>query len=329
MSSLVRYVTVQDGVVSRHAMGGGASMGVDYYLAIGPAGVLRWLGALDEDYDGDDGWADDGLCRDAVLLDADRRRLLFHTGLDPFGCDGAYAARAALLDGYSRTWPGWTIEWAYHGTGDLVTALGEDRSVVREADPFRTELYPYGRGEPDDPVRYVVSVVDETGCRRYALNAWSEQPWRLGPESLLAALPAEEPVTACRTMPKAGLHLDLRTRRAGLWSIEILRGLADWWPQRWPDWEFEFWADDPAPHLARAGKLTLPPVDMDLAVRELAHRLDKHWPVEEIWRKREVDVDRLYRMNFSGIRAHLDARVTPAELDTAVNAILDGRPLYA
>ncbi|MFD1326209.1 hypothetical protein [Micromonospora sonneratiae] len=326
MGSLVRYVVVQNGVVSRYAMGGGAAMGVDYNFAIGPAAVLRWLSALDDDYDGDDGWAHDWACRDALLIDADRRRLLFYTGLSPFDCGETYAYRAALLDGYSRTWPGWAIEWAYEGTGDLVAALGEDRSVVREADPFITELFPHGRGEPGGPVGYVVSVADETGCRAYALDAFSEQPWRLGPD-LLTVLPAEEPVTACRTMPLAGLHLDTRARRAGLWSIEALRGLSEWWPQRWPGWELEFRADDPSHQLARAENLTFPPVDLDLALRKLAYRVERYWPVEESLRKRGIDVDEWYEW-YPSIRANLDARVTPAEVNAAVAAILDGRQPY-
>ncbi|MGW0434379.1 hypothetical protein ACWDV4_17795 [Micromonospora sp. NPDC003197] len=326
MGTLVRFVIVHDGVISRYAMGGSVAYGVDYNFAIGPAAVLRWLSALNEDYDGDDGWADDRSCPDAFLIDADRRRLLFYTSLSPFECEKIYAFRAALLDGYSRTWPGWTIEWAYDGTGDLVAALGEDRSVVRETDPFITELFPYGRQEPGGPVKYVVSVADETGCRAYALDASAEQPWRLGPE-LLTVLPAEEPVTACRTMPLAGLHLDIRARRAGLWSIEALRGLSEWWPQRWPGWELEFWADDPRHQLACVEDLTFPPVDVDLALRILADRVGRNWPVEETLRGRGVDVDEFYEYH-PGLRAQLDARVSPAEVDAAVTAILDGRPPY-
>lgn len=149
-------------------------MGVDYLFGIGPDAVMGWLDVLGDDYDGDNGWAGDWICRDAFLVDADRRRLLYFTGFAPFEHGEMYAMRAALLHGWSRTWRGWSVEWAYEGTGDLVAALGEDRRVALEEEPGCSALYPHGRGEPGDPVAYVVTVDDSAV---HGLSDWAEQPY--------------------------------------------------------------------------------------------------------------------------------------------------------
>ena len=71
----------------------------------------------------------------------------------------------------------------------------------------------------------------------------------------------------------------------------------------------------------------MPPIDVDLPLRILAERAIR-WPVAETLRQRGFDVDWFREMNIAGVRAQLDAHVTPTEIDNVVTAILDGRPPY-
>ncbi|MET0418957.1 MAG: hypothetical protein ABW022_23330 [Actinoplanes sp.] len=117
----------------------------------------------------------------------------------------------------------------------------------------------------------------------------------------------------------AGLHLDVPARRAELRSIQPLREIATWWPAVWPGWELTLWGDDPGTQLARAPKLTLPPVDRDLALRLLAHRVDEHCPAGP-----EARPDSRYGYTW----ASSAPRPTPERKAAPVAAILDGRALY-
>ncbi|OKI63420.1 hypothetical protein [Micromonospora sp. CB01531] len=319
MGSRVNYVVVRDGRCERYAQGGGAGYGLDYHFAVGPDIALRWLAQLD-DYR-DDFWLDDLSCEGAVLIDVDARHLLLFTELGQVSLDWRYAYRAGLLDAYRRTWSGWTVSWAYDGIADLAAYLGEGREQVRSDSTWWNGLYPDGGERPDGPVEYLVSVADAGGCRAYALPFESCPPWLLGPR-LLDRLGPRDLVTACSTHPTAGLHLDLARRRAGLWTIRPLVGLAEKWSGVWPGWELELWGDDLGRQVgACRGTGAVPGVDVAAGRATLADRVDRYWFVEERMRAAGQDVDQLRKWNSGGIAAILDARVTTDELAEVVALI--------
>ncbi|MDZ5447120.1 hypothetical protein U2F26_31135 [Micromonospora sp. 4G57] len=319
MGSRVNYVLVRDGRSERYAQGGGAGYGLDYHFAAGPDIALRWLAQL-HDYR-DDVWFDDLSCEGGVLIDVDARHLLLFTELGQFSLEQRYAYRAGLLDAYRRTWGGWTVSWAYDGIGDLVAYLGEEPDQVRSERAWWDGLYPDGGQRPDGPVEYLVSVADAGRCRPYALPVESCPPWRLGPR-LLDRLDPRDLVTACSTHPTAGLHLDVARRRAGLWSIRPLAGLAEDWSELWPGWELELWGDDLSRQVAECGgTVNVPGVDLAAERATLAERVDRYWFVEERMRAAGQDVDQLREWNLGGIATLLDARVTPDELARIVALI--------
>ncbi|WP_033341513.1 hypothetical protein [Catenuloplanes japonicus] len=317
MGSHCNYAVIRGGVAQRYSQKSGE--GLDHYFALGPELVLRWMDRLGTDYQRG-WWAEDPICEGAVVVDADRRRLLLYTSLPAFGLAARFAYRAALLDAYARTWAGWEVVWNYEGAAAFATAIGEDPAVVRSPPGFYGTLHPY----PDDAklfpdeIRSIVTV----GDHGYALNHDTMDPWLLGP-ALIGLLDAEPRVTAATSMPVSGLHLDPERRRAGIWSIEAYKGLTEWWPERWPGWELELWGDDHTRQLAAAPSLTLPPIDLDAALHELADRVRNLTPVEETMRAQEIDVDSLRRHNFAGMRPWLEAAITPTEVEAVAALILD------
>jgi hypothetical protein len=314
----VNYLVIRDGSHTLYVHGGGAGDSLDYLFAPGPDVVLRWLARRPEDVT--DQWLGDELCTGGVLIDTDRRVLLmFAEMLD-------YAYRAAVLDAYHRTWPGWEIRWAYDGIGDLVAYTGGDRAAVR-ADRTTTSLAAaYPGHDPESALAALITVDDGGGrYRAYGLG-WElvdRRPFWAGPV-LLDWLTAGQPLEWCDELPAAGLHLDPATRTAGLWSIRALRGLLEEWPSRWPGWTLRFWGDDHGSQAALCGDLLgeLPPVVLEPGLRGLARRLIRHWPVRSALAEAGWDVDRLRAQDVGGMRAMLDVQLTAEELARTADAVI-------
>ena len=102
-----------------------AAQDIDRLLAPGPGCARRFIEAQRECAP-DEGWLDDRWCEGAALIDNTRRRLLFFTEL--YGVEQLRACVALV----GRTWPGWTVEWAFGGLANLTSYLGlstDDRHV--------------------------------------------------------------------------------------------------------------------------------------------------------------------------------------------------------
>jgi hypothetical protein len=151
------------------------------------------------------------------------------------------AYRTAMLQGYAATWPSWEIRWAYDGIGDLMAYAGQDPAAAHDDEgPDHTP-----RNEFDldhDLAKAVVTV----GGQRYGLSGNAAyRRWRMGPSLIdwVTAGPELPEVMEYESldMVTAGLDLDPGTRRAGLWSVEPLRGLRERWAELRPGWTLEFW----------------------------------------------------------------------------------------
>ncbi|WP_285552735.1 hypothetical protein [Actinoplanes regularis] len=273
MGSRVHYVVVREGQVRNSIFGGGAGLGLDYHFAVGPELVLSWLDEREKAADplsDRPEWLGDSLCEGGVLLDVDKRLMLVFSEMPWLdSAEWAYAWRLAMLDGWSRTWPGWRIEWAYDGLADLARYVGADPEPLHDLDP------------PEDPptevgdAGYLVTVDD----RSWALPGYADAPWEHGPR-LLELLDRREPTTALGHVPLGGLHLDAARRHARLWTIRPLCGARERWARLWPGWELSFHADR-----YPAG---LPVPDPREALAELAERVDEYWApgqAEEIRRR--------------------------------------------
>jgi hypothetical protein len=138
MGSRVHYIVVQGGEVRNTILGGGYGYGLDYHVAVGPELVLAWLDERAQGSNPAEGeqWLGDTLCEGGVLLDVDKQLMLVFSELPWLGSsETAYEWRLAMLDGWSRTWPGWRIEWAYDGLADLARYVGAAPAPLHDLDP--------------------------------------------------------------------------------------------------------------------------------------------------------------------------------------------------
>ncbi|GAA4621060.1 hypothetical protein GCM10023196_007450 [Actinoallomurus vinaceus] len=100
----------------RYSQFGGYAMELD--LLPGPQAATRFaLGQRSVEW-----WISELECEGAALIDHDEQRLLWQSG-----CDNDAAYQAAVLAVMAHTWPGWRIDWAHGGLGDILDALGEQR----------------------------------------------------------------------------------------------------------------------------------------------------------------------------------------------------------
>ena len=237
-------------------------------LARGPAHAIRFVRAQDRA----SGWIGRTWAEGGALIDTGRRRLLFFAGGDL--CELGY--RRAYFEFTARTWPGWTLQWAYGGLGDIAAALGVDRAVLD---------LPEAVTEPEPPLLSqdgtrdwwaLLSVSDAVGrVSAVCLDAGAGRHWALwvGP-GVLARLPAPWPTPEpAGATPDWGLHLDLGRQQLGWWTARsdpLLHRVAS----RWPGWQVEFWEDGYEQHLAACeGQVTAPPVDLEQGRRLLRDQL--------------------------------------------------------
>lgn len=279
MGSRVHYVVVRDGVAVKVSRGGGHGLCLDVEIAVGPDETIRTIDAMaaadEAHHDASEatGWFGDTLCEGAVLLDVDARRLLFFT-TQPWsehpGDD--YEQRAGLLDGLSRTWPGWRIDWAYDGVADIVGHLGEDAGDPYDTAPAPDRLYAPG----EDTLDAILTLVTVDGVG-YGLG-WTQAPAAEYGVRLLDLLAGRDRLGTLPYPPGTGLHLDTTRRHADLWTIQPLRGLAGRWSRLWPGWRLDFHQDR-----YRRGGFALPAPDVDRGRRALAARCAAIWPTNRAY----------------------------------------------
>ncbi|MCO6004445.1 hypothetical protein NE236_05565 [Actinoallomurus purpureus] len=117
MGSRVHYVVKKGGLWAQwYSQFGGYAMELD--LLPGPQAATRFaLGQQPVEW-----WLSELECEGAALIDHDEQRLLWQSD-----CDDDAAYQTAVLAVMAHTWPGWRIDWAHGGLGDILDALGEQR----------------------------------------------------------------------------------------------------------------------------------------------------------------------------------------------------------
>lgn len=250
----------QDGRWTHHGSNG-LGYGIDTYLALGPGPAVALFRSDHWPVWDRDEWQHEGSAEGGALIDLDARDLLIFF---PAG----YGDRLVALDVLARTWPGWTVRWAWNGIADITDALGLDRRVLHREPWDGAGLLPR-----DDRLRFVITVDDVA----YRLGHAAVAPWAVGPALLdqLGGLPrAAEP----SEIPRGGLHLDTAARTAGVWSIDPVAGLIERFAARWPGWTLEFWADRcREQELRGAVRFADPPAGRDEHARVLAQRVARDW----------------------------------------------------
>jgi hypothetical protein len=277
MGDRSNYVLVWDGRWELFYSHWGA-VSLDLDLLAGPEAATRFIRAQRAVDPADGGWLDDVWCEGAALVDHDRKRLCFYT--DHFDEAGR---RAAVLAVMAFTWPGWQVDWAYDGLGDLVAHVGQDPAIVR------CEIEP---DEPaagsDDWVECLVTVAGDGGTRAYGLGLTVREVIGHGP-AIIDRLPGGTGRAELTAIPGSGVHLDPATRTAGVWTMLPLAGAMARTASLWPGWTWEMWSDRYTEQVTRAdGTVTLPDPDPHAALEDLRERLERHRGHDPVGRAREV-----------------------------------------
>jgi hypothetical protein len=273
-----QYVLVEPGGFTvRHSHWGASAILTD--IAAGPGFALQRIATRPKAPD----WFGEAECEAGLLIDPGRRVLMVY---------GAHRQvmqldlRAAMFELLARSWPGWTILWAYGGLADLRTYVGAERRRVD--DPAAIPLldrraFPASVAEFKAPwwsdsigtlvtVRHAAGAVLTHSLDRELLPVWE------GP-ALVGRMPPGATQLHAASWPACGVHLDLGRRAISLWTATTFPG---WRGGRfralWSGWEVAFWKDEIGRQLAAAGgAVRVPPVRLPSGAVRLAHVLRDAW----------------------------------------------------
>jgi hypothetical protein len=231
-------------------------------VAFGPEYAVSHIRAHDES---EAGWTDPVSADGGVLVDLDRRRLLF------FGEELASSMdeRRAIFDVLPRTWPGYEVGWAYGGTDEIVDYVGAERHWKRGRDGIKIERV----GHYADMSHLVSVETPDRGLRMWQLRWGYSAAWQ-GPSMLNTLSYKGVKQLRRHTIPESGVHVDVDARTVGVWTTSEARGLFDLMPERWPGWRTECWDDRYEEHVARCGgSLRVPSLDLVQGLATVRHWL--------------------------------------------------------
>ncbi|MCP2339370.1 hypothetical protein [Actinomadura rupiterrae] len=113
--------------------------------------------------------------------------------------------------------------------------------------------------------------------RAYTPGSWCANVIEHGPEGLLDVLDRWTPVSSCARFPTSGVHLDLESREAGVWTTGTLDQILDIASGAWEGWRWSRWDDRWDEQLARvSGAVELPPLDRAGGFRRLAEDFEEN-----------------------------------------------------
>lgn len=187
-------------------------------------------------------WLDDVWAEGGVVADVDRRVLTWFS----WHREAGEAAWSHAGHAVAAAWPGWTVVWAFDAVGDLLRAAG----VIGRGDPIPENIRPSRCGGDEDsselypwiddggPIPLLVSVADQGSISWFGAWQGSNAAFCYGPDR--AGQGAAFDPENIDQLPVSGLHLEMADRRAYVWTVDVLPGIAEQWRACWPDWELTF-----------------------------------------------------------------------------------------
>ncbi len=239
MGSRTNYVIIEDGMTGIYYAQWGA-LTIARELLAGPEAAMAFARGQRTDM----GLMDNVFADGGILLDSDRRTLLFW-------CDGKIGhfpyLRRVLLPIPRALWPDWSVDWAIQGVVDAARYLGRDPARYVFADRY-SGSFPYtGDVESlcapsDDPDRNatILTVTHEDG--RVADYLLASEPKRvmLAGSAILPILARKEsaPLPDERNDAlQGGAYLDVAAHAVWVWVAHTIDPVyLDALAQVWPDW---------------------------------------------------------------------------------------------
>jgi hypothetical protein len=215
---------------------------LDYDVFWGPEYLERFI-RIQVPQDHTHGWLDEIWAEGSVVLDLERKVLLFFGGEDIlFGLP----LRRVYLTLLRRVWQGWDVRWAH----DHITEIAEYLAVPREkvwsgksndgVDACRA---------PEEPAwtNTIVAISERNNVLFYPLPGFVDRYVDTGPRliELLAACKSHESLGLPFTHDfPSGLHLDIDTRTVAYWSNAPVANPLGRATLRWPGWMVLWHRDD-------------------------------------------------------------------------------------
>ena len=199
-------------------------------------------------------WLDAVWCEGGVLLDHDRRHLLWFGGGDMLHDVPFRRSFLALMD---VTWEGWSVQWASSGVADLGGYLG-----------FPIEQF-VGDHAPDDADRFTVFpdplwndfllTIEVAGRTTAARISGDDESLELGSSFLgdLLAVSTRDRLDWKGDMPTGGLHLRPEEQSMAYWLAQGWGGLSTRVRGAWPGWEIHDLGDRYEHHLGMVRDMAL------------------------------------------------------------------------
>jgi len=219
----------------------------------GPDGTLDWLlPTLAPPDDGDATLYDEVMCEGAVLIDADRSRLLVWVGTT---IENEPALRRPYVRLLGVSWPDWQVSWAAGGWPEIAREadleVSDDSLRSRRPDRLPAQPVPLRGWKPSRYSRITTLLTIRDSAEAVDHPALERAPslLALGPAliGLAAALPTID--TVLRTSPglvslgvalrgaEAGLLVDVPSSAVYYWMVDVE---PSWLPEMlnaaWPGW---------------------------------------------------------------------------------------------
>lgn len=225
---------------------GGQRIDADFFW--GPEHAIRFVER--QARCGPDEWLNDQWAEGGAMIDRVHRRLLLFGVLEYDFVVPMLRAKLALI---RANWPGWSVQWAHEGLGDIVDALGLPRTLVRSELPWKDRSPDPAR--EDDWNDTLLSVRGLDGALRIHPTAtWIDQVVMCGPKLVarVREFPSRVPFRFT-TFPLGGAHIDESWRTIGFWSSQEQQDLAADLKELWEGWTVIPWWDGYEHHLEIVG----------------------------------------------------------------------------
>lgn len=184
-------------------------------------------------------WLDDVWAEGGVVLDLEKKKLLFYGGED---LHYDLPLRQLFLKLMRQVWDGWEINWAHEGIVDLASYVGYPKEKVltgRNKEANDASLAPPEKKHWVDTVGSVKFSQSELllfplsgAVEKYLVNG-PEMVKRINKSFGYKSLALAE---WTEYFPQAGFHIDVEQKRVEFWHADDIPNISQIMKEIWTDW---------------------------------------------------------------------------------------------